>query len=180
MPTVYKWKLTNLPELETWTKVGSDLYSFLTKLILSTKGAVALLGDACHPTLPYQAQGAAMAVEDGAVIGKLLGSLQDQKSSNDSSFVASVLNLYEQIRKAQTTRNVRGAVMNRQLFHINDGILQVIRDFALGYAGVTRKSDWTWFSSFRQRQTLGNDVLDDCKKAFQAWEVDFLQQKKSQ
>ena len=32
-----------------------------------------LIGDACHPTLPYQAQGAAMAVEDGAVLGMLLG-----------------------------------------------------------------------------------------------------------
>ena len=121
-----------------------------------------------------------MAVEDGAVIGKLLGSLQDRKSSNDSSCVASVLSLYEQIRKAQTTRNVRGAIMNRQLFHIDDGILQIIRDFALSYAGVTRKTDWTWFSSFRQRKTLGKDVLDDCEKAFQAWEVDFLQQKKTQ
>ncbi|KAJ5137138.1 hypothetical protein N7448_005692 [Penicillium atrosanguineum] len=163
VPTVYKWKLTSLPELETWTK-----------------GAVALLGDACHPTLPYQAQGAAMAVEDGAVIGKLLGSLQNQNSGNDSSLVASVLNLYEQIRKAQTTRNVRGAVMNRKLFHIDDGILQIIRDFALGYAGVTRKSDWTWYSSFRQRQTLGVDVLDNCEKAFEAWEVSFMQQKKTQ
>ncbi|OQD90644.1 hypothetical protein PENANT_c001G04093 [Penicillium antarcticum] len=161
VPTVYKWKLTSLPELETWTN-----------------GAVALLGDACHPTLPYQAQGAAMAVEDGAVIGNLLGSLQDRNFSNDLSVVTSILNLYEVVRKARTTRNVRGAVMNRQLFHIDDGLLQVIRDFALGYAGVTRKSDWTWFSSFRQRQTLGNDVLDECGKAFQDWEAVFLQQKR--
>ncbi|KAJ6127626.1 Monooxygenase FAD-binding [Penicillium sp. IBT 18751x] len=163
VPTVYKWKLTSLPELETWTK-----------------GAVALLGDACHPTLPYQAQGAAMAVEDGAVIGKLLGFLQDRNLSNDSSLVASVLKIYEQIRKTRTTRNVHGAAMNRQLFHIDDGIFQIIRDFALRYAGVTRKSDWTWFSSFRQRQTLGNDVLRDCERVLQAWEIEILQQKKTQ
>lgn len=39
------------------------------------------MGDACHPTLPYRARGAAMAVEDGAVLARLLGllhiSLQD-------------------------------------------------------------------------------------------------------
>ncbi|KOS48638.1 hypothetical protein ACN38_g347 [Penicillium nordicum] len=163
VPTVYKWKLTHLPELKTWTK-----------------GAVALLGDACHPTLPYQAQGAAMAVEDGAIIGKLLGSLQAQNSSRDPSLLASVLGLYEQIRKERTSRNVRGAIMNRQLFHVDDGFLQTIRDFALKYAGVTYKSDWTWFSSFRQRQTLGLDVLEDCRKAFEAWEAYSLPYDKGQ
>ncbi|KAJ5379941.1 Monooxygenase FAD-binding, partial [Penicillium cataractarum] len=167
VPSVYKWKLTHLPELESWTK-----------------GSVALLGDACHPTLPYQAQGAAMAVEDGAVIGKLLGSLQTQILKPNSSdeqplstrfstqeLTTEVLALYEKNRKARTTRNVQGAVKNRKLFHIQDGILQKIRDFVLGYAGVTRKSDWTWLSSFRQGQTLGLDVLEDCGKAFEDWEL---------
>ncbi|KAK5025884.1 hypothetical protein LTR13_010348 [Exophiala sideris] len=53
--SVLKWKLCHHEELATWTK-----------------GSVALLGDACHPTLPYQGQGAAMAVEDGASLGRLL------------------------------------------------------------------------------------------------------------
>ncbi|KAJ5121313.1 uncharacterized protein N7515_009274 [Penicillium bovifimosum] len=163
--SVYKWKLTHLTELKSWTK-----------------GSVALLGDACHPTLPYQAQGAAMAVEDGAVVGKLLGLLQtrylDPKGSGTSSIsarfsaqdlTAAVLALYERCRKARTTRNVQGAVMNRRAFHIPDGFIQTFRDFLLGYAGVTRKSDWTWLSSFRQRQTLGIDVVEDCTKAFEEW-----------
>jgi salicylate hydroxylase len=47
-----KWKICYISELETWTK-----------------DSVALLSDACHPTLPYQAQGATMAVEDGATLG---------------------------------------------------------------------------------------------------------------
>ncbi|KIV86034.1 hypothetical protein PV11_01675 [Exophiala sideris] len=53
--SVLKWKLCHHEELATWTK-----------------GSVALLRDACHPTLPYQGQGAAMAVEDGASLGRLL------------------------------------------------------------------------------------------------------------
>lgn len=124
-----------------------------------------------------------MAVEDGAVIGKLLGLLRahylnptnsgsDPSISTRSSaqdLTAAVLTLYEKCRKARTARNVQGAIMNRKLFHIADGLLQMIRDFVLGYAGVTRKSDWTWLSSFRQGQTLGLDVLEDCEKVFEEW-----------
>ncbi|OZA90356.1 MAG: hypothetical protein B7X56_03185, partial [Burkholderiales bacterium 34-67-9] len=37
------------------------------------RGSVALLGDAAHPMKPYLAQGAAMALEDAWVLGRLLG-----------------------------------------------------------------------------------------------------------
>ena len=119
-----------------------------------------------------------MAVEDGVFIGKLLGSLQTYiltSSGRENKLAPSsrasvqyltgeVLKVYERTRKARTTRNVQGAIMNRKLFHMQDGILQKIRDFFLGYAGVTRKSDWTWLSSFRQGQILGLDLLEDCVK----------------
>jgi salicylate hydroxylase len=36
------------------------------------QGRVALLGDAAHPTRPYLAQGAAMALEDAWTLGRLL------------------------------------------------------------------------------------------------------------
>ena len=36
-------------------------------------GRVALLGDACHAMLPYQAQGASQAMEDAAVLAEELG-----------------------------------------------------------------------------------------------------------
>jgi salicylate hydroxylase len=147
-----------------------------TKLFAS-QDQVALLGDAGHPTLPYQAQGAAMAVEDGAVLGKLLGLLNarcsaDPSLSRDESVklaLTSLLKFYEQLRKTRTTRNVHGAIVNRKIFHLEDGILQSIRDLLLRYAGLTRETDWTWVSSFRQRHMLGFDVLEDCKKAFALW-----------
>ncbi|MFC5664418.1 FAD-dependent monooxygenase [Kitasatospora misakiensis] len=36
------------------------------------RGRIALLGDACHPMRPHMAQGAAMAIEDGALLLRCL------------------------------------------------------------------------------------------------------------
>lgn len=52
---VYCWALNIRPRLPHW----------------STR-RVTLLGDAAHPTLPYMAQGAVMAIEDGAVLTRAL------------------------------------------------------------------------------------------------------------
>ncbi|CAF4354075.1 unnamed protein product, partial [Rotaria sp. Silwood2] len=52
---VLEWKLCDHASLPTWVE-----------------GKVALIGDAAHPMLPYVAQGAAQAVEDGAVLGACL------------------------------------------------------------------------------------------------------------
>ncbi|MDG4798339.1 FAD-dependent monooxygenase [Micromonospora sp. WMMD1082] len=51
----YKWALYDRQPLATWHD-----------------GAVTLLGDACHPMVPYMAQGAAMAVEDAVVLYRSL------------------------------------------------------------------------------------------------------------
>ena len=37
-----------------------------------SQGRVTLMGDACHPMLPFMAQGAGMAIEDGVVLGRCL------------------------------------------------------------------------------------------------------------
>ncbi|KAL4871495.1 hypothetical protein BDV12DRAFT_183626 [Aspergillus spectabilis] len=146
-----------------------------------------LLGDACHPTLPYQAQGAAMAVEDGFAIGRLLGLLnthirnrnpqEDPTSSTQhviEDHIRAVLNIYEHIRKARTTRSVQVAIMNRKVFHTADGLLQIMRDFLLVYMGVTRKTDWTWLFSARMRNTLYHDLAGDCQRAFEDYRKSVL------
>lgn len=51
----YKWGLFDRPPVERWTIER-----------------VTLLGDAAHPMLPYMGQGAAMAIEDGMVMGRAL------------------------------------------------------------------------------------------------------------
>lgn len=69
---------------------------------------VTLLGDAVHATLPYLAQGAAMAMEDGAVLARAL---------TQESELASALKLYERNRYERTARVVRESSANGKLFH---------------------------------------------------------------
>lgn len=113
-----------------------------------------------------------MAVEDGFAIGKLLGlsTAIEKHTSRDEppqAQLAQILDVYEAIRKARTTRNVQGAARNRMIFHIPDGIVQAVRDFVLGYAGMTRKSDWTVLFSARMRGTLYHDLAGECEREFE-------------
>lgn len=52
-------------------------------------------GDACHPMLPYLAQGANSAIEDGAVLGLLLGKIRSKQQ------LPQALMMYERLRKAR-------------------------------------------------------------------------------
>ena len=130
------------------------------------------MGDACHPTLPYQAQGAAMAVEDGAVLGMLLG-LAHERLGKDlfATQINQVLLRYEALRKRRTTINVQGAIHHRWFYHLPDGEDQKTRDHAL------KQLDWNnlytsiykWFSSDYQNQLLAHNVLQAAKKEFETW-----------
>ncbi|KAK0755828.1 hypothetical protein N5P37_011609, partial [Trichoderma harzianum] len=151
LSSALKWKLCHHSELETWVK-----------------DSVALLGDASHPTLPYQAQGAAMAVEDGAVIGFLLGRLQgnpvlwSEESGKDA--ITTTLKLYEKLRKQRTTVNVLGAVQARVFYHLPDGSEQLERDRLLSELPESRwesRSKWNWGDAEYQQALLGFDTLAD-------------------
>jgi salicylate hydroxylase len=88
----YRWSLHNRPPIRNWTTERATL-----------------LGDAAHPTLPYLAQGAAMAIEDGAVLTRAL-------EMADS--VPAALRLYQRNRIDRTTRIVLQSSANRELFHL--------------------------------------------------------------
>jgi salicylate hydroxylase len=100
----------------------------------STRRAI-LLGDAAHPTLPYLAQGAAMAVEDGAVLTralKMAGAIPD------------ALKLYERNRVDRTARIVEQSTFNRQLFHL-PSVAAMREAFAQRNEGEDRN---TWLYSY--------------------------------
>src|SRR5438552_12346586 len=62
-----------------------------------SKGNITLLGDACHPMTPYMAQGAAMAIEDAAVLSRCLQGV-------DRDGVAGAFRRFEATRKERTSR----------------------------------------------------------------------------
>src|SRR5215510_11207983 len=92
-------------------------------------GRVTLLGDACHAMLPFMAQGAAQAIEDGATLAACL-------AKHDKNDVAGALKLYEMHRLPRTTRVQALAATNKSRFHIPDGPQQVARDAEMA-KGVT-------------------------------------------
>ena len=74
-----------------------------------SSGRLTLLGDAAHPTLPFLAQGAAMAVEDGYVLARALAAHRDNLSD--------ALRAYEAARVERTASVVRGSNENAARFH---------------------------------------------------------------
>ncbi len=90
----YRWSLFYRPPIASWSTAH-----------------VTMLGDAVHATLPYLAQGAAMAIEDGAVLTRALNATRE---------TADALRLYERNRIERTSRIVNGSGANRTLFHMSD------------------------------------------------------------
>jgi salicylate hydroxylase len=76
---------------------------------------VALLGDACHPMLPFLAQGAAMAIEDSYTIAHCL-------ATEDNIQVA--LTNYQKMRLARTSKVQLSARKNAGLYHMSSPIEQ--------------------------------------------------------
>lgn len=91
----YKWALFLHEPLHAWSV-----------------GRVTLLGDACHATLPYLAQGANMAIEDGLVLARSFASHPGK--------VPEALLSYERARIARTSRIVQASADNARRFHHPD------------------------------------------------------------
>jgi salicylate hydroxylase len=127
----YKWALFDRAPLPRWSI-----------------GRVTLLGDACHPMLPFMGQGAAQAIEDAATLTRCL-----LKFTSD---IPAALRLYEELRLPRTSRLQALSETNKARFHMHDGPAQRQRDAQMAN-GAT---DWslaaiTWL--FKHDA----DVVDD-------------------
>lgn len=89
--TPYKWALMGREPMAQWSQ-----------------GNATLLGDACHPTLPFMAQGAVMAIEDGVILARAL----DEFGDIETAFAR-----YEAARNERTAKVVRGSSANAKRFH---------------------------------------------------------------
>lgn len=87
--TPYKWALMVRGPMERWTQ-----------------GRITLLGDACHPTLPFLGQGAVMAIEDAYVVAACLSKYVKEPMA--------ALARYQDIRRDRTAAVVRKAHENRR------------------------------------------------------------------
>ena len=93
-----------------------------------TQGRVALLGDACHPMLPYMAQGAAQAIEDGAALAACL--------KHVAFDIPSAFRAYVTLRKPRATEVQERSRANSTSFHLQDGPQQLERDHLFATRGV--------------------------------------------
>lgn len=145
-----KWRLQNSEEMSKWSHPS---------------GKFALMGDACHATLPYLAQGAAMAIEDGAVLGALMDKIETKAQLRD------VLVIYEKLRKERSTRVVKSSTANREIFHLHDGDRQEERDRQLleeePFDGFPNR----WADPVFQPWLFGYDALQEVDEAWQTYKA---------
>jgi salicylate hydroxylase len=88
----YKWALMARAPMPRWSR-----------------GRATLVGDACHPMLPFLAQGACMALEDAYVLARCL--------ERDRADPTAALARYEAARIARTAKTVHGSNENARRFH---------------------------------------------------------------
>ena len=102
------------------------------------EGRTALLGDAAHAMVPFLAQGAAMAIEDAAVLGRALAAWPGD--------VPAALAAYEADRRPRVTRVWNSAWRTGRHYH-QTGILAAARDLVLRSVGpqfLLSRNDWIY------------------------------------
>lgn len=119
----YPWRL--------WALAGRAPVSSADQM---ARGCVALLGDSAHPMRPYLAQGAGMAIEDAAELGRSL--------SMDAVDVPTRLKRYAMARWQRVARVQARSTRNGQIFH-STGLMRVGRDASIRLLGE-RVLDVPW------------------------------------
>lgn len=102
------------------------------------KDRVALLGDAAHAMLPFAAQGAAMAIEDAAVLARCVEAQPDG--------LAAAFRDYENARRGRVARVQHASRRNGQIYHLK-GAAKFARNRAmqlLGGARLLARQNWIY------------------------------------
>lgn len=115
------WPLYDLPDLPQWSR-----------------GPVALIGDAAHPVLPFFAQGAAMALEDAAVLAEC--------ASAAGGALPQAFAQFARLRRPRVQRLSAASRRNGRTYHLS-GAGAAIRDALLRAtppAILMRQFDWLY------------------------------------
>lgn len=101
-----------------------------------SKGRVTILGDAAHPTSPYAAYGAGMAIEDGFFIGNYLKG----RGLSDLASVQEGLKNYDNERLKYCNDTTAFARTLGRVFHNTPKPVRVFRDFMLNNTKLMEKN----------------------------------------
>lgn len=136
-PNFSKWRLGDLASLPTWTHPS---------------GKAVLLGDACHPMLPYLAQGAAQAFEDAAVLRQVLArhhATAPGRSSGGAPLasppfptLSQALGAYERVRMPRARLVQEKTREHHHVLHLADGAEQRERDRRMQLDGADNPVFW--------------------------------------
>lgn len=116
-----KWSLYYQPPLRTWTQ-----------------GSVTMIGDAAHPVLPFLAQGGALAIEDAAVLVKVL-----------KEFGGNPRYAFRQFERVRIERTARTGYESRRMgaiYHMG-GVLRLARNMVLRRQSpdaLLKRLDWLY------------------------------------
>lgn len=136
-----KWVLADIPSLPRWR---------------SKNGRVVLVGDAAHSMLPYLSQGAAQALEDGAVLAECL------VRTGHTDDLPRMMEVYELLRKERAQRIQQLSRRNGVVWHFADGEEQERRDRAM--RGELKKGEVNpnlWADAGFQPWLFGHDAIRD-------------------
>ncbi|SPN98901.1 related to salicylate hydroxylase [Cephalotrichum gorgonifer] len=152
---VQKWKLLWVEALPDWTSASGTFY---------------MVGDSCHPMLPYLAQGANSALEDGAVLGTLLAKVVPARKDAQ---LRRVSEMYQALRRDRGAEIQRESFGQRTDFHLPDGEAQKARDARM-VAALERDSGpdegfpSRWTCPRVQRFLYGYDAYAEAERAYKA------------
>lgn len=131
--TYLKWKLADFDQLGQW--VHPD-------------GKAVLLGDACHPMMPYMAQGAAQATEDAAALAAAL-----RQYGKD---IPKALQAYQNQRLPRAAYVAKNTRVLQEWLHLYDGEETERRKRLSASAGAD--NPFFWGSMERRDWLFGHDA----------------------
>lgn len=110
---------------------------YAAKTSIWNKGPIGIIGDAAHAMLPYQAQGAAMAIEDAGVLAPLL--------ANESN-ATDALAKFQSLRQKRVNRVVKTSAQNGKIYHMS-WPFSMARDMVVSLQGPTahlKRLEWLY------------------------------------
>jgi 2-polyprenyl-6-methoxyphenol hydroxylase-like FAD-dependent oxidoreductase len=128
-----------VPQILEATDTSHNLFRWVVKyrdpLKQWSKGRVTIMGDAAHPTSPYAAYGAGMAIEDGYFLAKYLRG----RDLSDAKALEIGLRRYDEQRVNYTNQTTAFARFLGRLYHGVPAPLNRLRDLFLDHSSLPEK-----------------------------------------